>query len=173
MVPFGHISLFVTFASSMDDTLRTSLPKEVRIALRSQKALFYQEGLVLSVSASIQLPPQALLQRALLTLICIHQGDMVPTPTERPRQISDVIAEVPSQGHAPWLARLLENSPIDTADGFRPLPWLTPSLAIEGGILFGSLPATCAPSSTIAPCHSDRGRLSTGGPNPSWWQRER
>ena len=56
----------------------------------------------------------------------------MPTPTERPRKISDVIANVPPQGHAPWLARLLQHSPIDTADSFRPLPWLTPSLAIEG-----------------------------------------
>ncbi len=173
MVPFGHISLFVTFASSMDATLRTFLSKEIRIALRSHKALFYQGGLVLSVSASTQLPPQALFQLALFTLICIHQGDMVLTPTKRPRQISDVIADVPSQGHAPWLARLLENSPIDTADGFRPLPWLTPSLAIEGGILLGSLPATCAPSSTMASYHSARERLSTGSPSPSWWQREK
>jgi hypothetical protein len=53
VVPFGHISLFVTFASSMDDTLRTSLPKEVRIVLRSHKALFYQGGLALNVSASM------------------------------------------------------------------------------------------------------------------------
>ena len=59
----------------------------------------------------------------------------MPTPTERPRQISDVIAYVPPQGHAPWLSRLLANSPVDTADGFRLLPWLTPSLANEGGTI--------------------------------------
>ncbi len=53
VVPFGHMSLFVTFAPSMDDTQRTFLPKEVRIALRSHKTLFYQRGFVLSVSASI------------------------------------------------------------------------------------------------------------------------
>jgi hypothetical protein len=86
VVPFGHMSLFVIFALSMDDTMRTSLPKEVRIALRSHKALFYQWGLVLNVSASIPLPPAALFQLALLTLLCIHQGDAMPTPTERPRQ---------------------------------------------------------------------------------------
>ncbi len=43
-----------------------------------------------------------------------------------------MIADVPPQGHASWLARLLQHSPTDTADGFRPLPWLTPSLVIEG-----------------------------------------
>ncbi len=81
VVPFGHMSLFVTFAPSMDDTLRTSLPKEVHIALRSHKTLFYQGGLVLIVSVSIPLPPAALFQLALLTLLCIHKGDAVPTPT--------------------------------------------------------------------------------------------
>jgi hypothetical protein len=60
VLPFGPMSLFVTFAPSMDDTLRTSLTKEVRIAPRSHKALFYQGGLVLSVSSSIPLTPSAL-----------------------------------------------------------------------------------------------------------------
>lgn len=128
VIPFGHMSLFVSFAPSMDDTLRTSLPKEVRIALRSHKALFYSGGLTLVVTSSIPLIPAALFQLALLTLLSLHQGDMVPTPTERPRVVSDVIADVTPQGHAPWLARLIKQSPVDTADGYRPLPWLTPSL---------------------------------------------
>ncbi len=132
-MPFGPIYLFVTFAPSMDDTLRTYLPKEVRIALRSHKALFYQWGLVLSVSSSIPLTPSALLQFALLTLLCPHQGDSVPTPTKRPRPIFDVIADIPPQGHAPWLARLLQQSPNDTVNGHRPLPWLTPYLVRGGG----------------------------------------
>jgi hypothetical protein len=57
VLPFGHISLFVTFAPSTDDTLRTSLPKEIRIALRSHKALFYQGGLLLTVASSILTSP--------------------------------------------------------------------------------------------------------------------
>jgi len=58
----GHMSIYVvTFAPSMDGILRTSLPKEVRIALRSHKALFYQGGLVLNVTSSIPLTPAALL----------------------------------------------------------------------------------------------------------------
>ncbi len=44
-MPIGHMSQYVTFAPSMDDTLRTSFPEGVRIALRSHKALFYQRGL--------------------------------------------------------------------------------------------------------------------------------
>ena len=127
------MSLFVSFAPSMDDTLRTSLPKEVRIALRSHKALFYPGGLVLTVTSSIPLVPAALFQLALLTLLSLHQGDSVPTPTERPRVVSDVIADVTPQGHAPWLSRLLKQSPNDAADGHRPPPWLTPSLVKEGG----------------------------------------
>ena len=41
----GQISLYVYFAPTMDDTIRTSLPKEVRIALRSHNAIFYHGGL--------------------------------------------------------------------------------------------------------------------------------
>ncbi len=38
--------LYVTFAPSMDGILRTSLPKEIQIALHIYKALFYQGRLV-------------------------------------------------------------------------------------------------------------------------------
>jgi len=75
VLPIGHMSLYVTFAPSMDDTLRTSLPKEVCIALRSHKALFYQGGLVLNVSSSTPLTPTALFQQALLTLLCLHYSE--------------------------------------------------------------------------------------------------
>ena len=95
VLPIGLMSLYVTFAPSMDDTLRTSLPKEVLIALRSHKALFYQGGLVLIVSSSIPMTPVALFQLAMLTLLCLHQGDSVPTPTERPWTISNVIVDIP------------------------------------------------------------------------------
>ena len=39
------------------------------------------------------------------------------------------------QGHAPWFSTLIAHSPFDPADGHRPLPWLTPSLTVEGGII--------------------------------------
>ena len=123
----------MSFSPSMDDTSRTSLPRELRIALRSHKNHFYQGGLVLTVTSSIQLTPPALFQMALLTMLSLHQGDGVPTPTERPREGSDVIAGRPPQGYAPWLQSLLAHSPDDREDGLRPLPWLTPSLTHEGG----------------------------------------
>ncbi len=81
IVPWGSFTLYVTCAPTMDSTLRTSLPKEVRIALRSRKATFYQCGLLLTVVASIPLTPLALFRMARLTLLCLDQGDMVPTPT--------------------------------------------------------------------------------------------
>ena len=102
--------LYVTFAPLMDDTLRTSLPKKVRITLRSHKALFYQGRLVLNVSSSIPLTPTTLFQLALMTLLCLHQEDSVPTPTERPRTVSDVIADIPPQGRAPLLSILLHHT---------------------------------------------------------------
>jgi hypothetical protein len=66
-------------------------------------------------------------------MLCLHQGDSVPTPTKCPIPISDVIADILPQGHSLSLARLLQQSPNDTANGHRPLPWLTPSLVREGG----------------------------------------
>jgi hypothetical protein len=125
----------VSFSTTVDDTVRTSLPRETRLALRSHKALFYLGGLVLSDTSSIPLPPPALFQLALLTLLILHQGDAVTTPTKRPRPGSDVIAGVSAQGRAPWLSWLLSHTPIDQADGHRPLPWLTPSLTREAGTL--------------------------------------
>jgi hypothetical protein len=72
VLPIERMSLYVTFAPLMDDTLRTSLPKEIRIALHNHKALFYQWGLALCVSLSHPLPPSALFQLAVLTLLCLH-----------------------------------------------------------------------------------------------------
>jgi hypothetical protein len=63
-----------------------------------------------------------------LTLLCLNQGDSVPTPTERPRMVTDYIAVVPPQGPQPWLSRLLLHTPNNPADEHRPIPWLTPSL---------------------------------------------
>ena len=58
IMPWGPMTLYVTSAHTMDAMLRTSLPREVRIALRTHKALFYQGGgLVLSVVSSIPITP--------------------------------------------------------------------------------------------------------------------
>ena len=46
-----------------------------------------------------------------------------------------MIADVPAQGHDPWLSRLLSYAPIYYADGHRLLPWLTPSLTCEEGTI--------------------------------------
>ncbi len=56
ILPMGQMSLYVTFSPTADDTVRTSLPKEIRPALRSHKALFFPGGLVLSVTSSISAP---------------------------------------------------------------------------------------------------------------------
>jgi len=101
ILPLGGMTLFLTFSPTADDTIRTSLPKEIRLAMRSHKALFYTGGILLTVTSSVAAPPAFIFQIALLTLLCLEQGDQVPTPTERPRQISDVNADVAPQGHAP------------------------------------------------------------------------
>ncbi len=76
ILPMGQMSLYVTFVPMMDGTLRTSLPKKVCIALRSHKALFYQEGLVFSVASSIPMTPEALFQMTLQILLYLDHWEM-------------------------------------------------------------------------------------------------
>jgi hypothetical protein len=135
ILPFRGLTLFLTFSPIADDTIRTSPPKENRLALRSHKALFYNWGLLLTGTTSVVAPLAFIFRMALLTILCLEQVDMVPTPTKRPRQISDVIADVAPHGHAPWLRRLLSAAKKNNNEGARPLPWLTPSLILEGSTL--------------------------------------
>ena len=46
------------------------------------------------MTSFIVAPPAFIFQIALLTLPCLEQADHVPTPTERLRQVSDVIADI-------------------------------------------------------------------------------
>jgi hypothetical protein len=57
ILPMGQMTLFLTFAPAVDDTLRTSIPKETRLALRNHKALFYQGGLLLTLASPIHATP--------------------------------------------------------------------------------------------------------------------
>ena len=41
ILPFKEMALFLTFSPIADDTIRTSLPKKIRLALRSHQSLFY------------------------------------------------------------------------------------------------------------------------------------
>jgi len=88
------MTLFITFSPTADDTIRTFLPKEIRLALRIHKALFYTGGLLLTVTSSVAAPPAFIFHIALLTQLCLEQADQVPIPTEIPRQISDAIADI-------------------------------------------------------------------------------
>ncbi len=94
VLPMTRMTLYLTFAPSADDTICTSLPKEIRLALKSHKNFFYQGGLVLSVASSISAPPAYTFQIALLTLLSLAQTDEIPSPTERPRSVSDFTANV-------------------------------------------------------------------------------
>jgi hypothetical protein len=51
------MTLFLNFSPTADDTIRTSLPKEIRLALRSHKALLYNGGMLLSVTSSVAASP--------------------------------------------------------------------------------------------------------------------
>ena len=122
------MSLFLTFAPTADGTIRTFLPKEIRLALRSHSAIFYTGGLVLSVTSSIPTSPAFIFQTTLFTLLCLEHNDQVPTPTEKPRKASEVTAGLNPQGYAPWLHYLLARVTGDIAEGARPLPLLRPAL---------------------------------------------
>ncbi len=41
ILSFGGMTIFLTFSPTADDTIRASLSKDIRLALRSHKALFY------------------------------------------------------------------------------------------------------------------------------------
>ena len=47
----------MTFAPTVDDTARTALPKELRLALIHHKKYFFNGGLTLQVTSSIPAPP--------------------------------------------------------------------------------------------------------------------
>ena len=123
-------------------------------------------GLLFSVTSSVAAPSAFVFQMALLTLLCLEQADHVPTPTERPRQVPDVIADVTPQGHAPWLRRLLSSVKEDPNEGARPLPWLTPSLIPEGITLtwlFVGNTKTTRPNKNLSFCP---GAIIDGVPQP-------
>ena len=44
ILPMAKTTRFLTFAPTADDSIRTSLPKEMRLALTSHKTIFYQGG---------------------------------------------------------------------------------------------------------------------------------
>ena len=131
-MPLKRHEIYVTFALTTDDTARTSLPKGIRLALRTHKRLFFSGGLTLHIASSIPTPPRYIFQAALLSLLSLEHQDKVPIPSERPRHGSDILAGIPHQGHAPWLKALLDKAPEDDDNGTRGLPWLTPSLTPEG-----------------------------------------
>jgi len=112
--------------------VRTFLPKEIRLALKTQKKLFFHGGLILYIASSISSPPGYIFLATLLTLISLEQEEKVPTPSERPCQGSDIMAGIPPQDHAPWLHALFNKAPGDDNNGTRDLPWLTPSLTPKG-----------------------------------------
>ena len=72
ILPIGGVNLFLTFSPTADATIRTSLPKEIRLALRIHKALFYRRELLLTVTSSIVTSPVFIFQIALLTLLCME-----------------------------------------------------------------------------------------------------
>ncbi len=63
----------MSFAPSTDDTTRTALPKELRLALIHHKDHFFKGGLTLQVASSISAPPAYIFQAALLTLLSLEQ----------------------------------------------------------------------------------------------------
>ena len=75
VLPMARMTLYLTFDPTANEIFRTSLPKEIRLALKNHKNLFYPGGLVLSVASSISAPPTYIFQIALLTLHCFEQID--------------------------------------------------------------------------------------------------
>ena len=68
------MTLFLTLSPTADDTIRTSLRKEIRLALDNHKALLYNEGMLLSLTSSVDASPTFIFQVSLLTLLCLEQA---------------------------------------------------------------------------------------------------
>ncbi len=51
-------TVFITFALTSDDSTRTALPRELRLAFLSHKNLFFKGGLTLQVASSIPAHPE-------------------------------------------------------------------------------------------------------------------
>ncbi len=60
ILPLERHTIFVTFAPTGDDTSRTTLPKELRLALINHKKYFFKGGLTLQVTSSIPVPPDSI-----------------------------------------------------------------------------------------------------------------
>jgi hypothetical protein len=85
ILPLERHTILVTLAPTADDTSRTSLPKELRLAVINHKKHFFKGGFTLQVTSSIPVPPDYIFQATLLTLLSLEMTDRVPIPTERPR----------------------------------------------------------------------------------------
>ncbi len=57
ILPLNHHTIFMTFAPTVDDTARTALPRELRLALIHHKKHFFKGGLTLQVVSSIPVSP--------------------------------------------------------------------------------------------------------------------
>ncbi len=57
ILPLERHTIFVSFAPTADDTTRTALSKELRLALIHYKDHFFKGGLTLHVAFSILAPP--------------------------------------------------------------------------------------------------------------------
>jgi hypothetical protein len=136
VLPLPTVDIVGTFQHNANDTTRISLQKEIRIALKNHMTHhFFSGGLTIVVISSIPDPPALIFYTTLLTLLCQEQEGQVPTPTQQPRTVSDIIADVRAHGHATWLKRLLDLSTDDKENGKRPLPWLTPTIAAPGATI--------------------------------------
>ena len=58
ILPLERHTIFVSFAPTADDTTRTALPKELRLALIHHKDHFFKGGLTLQVASSILARPE-------------------------------------------------------------------------------------------------------------------
>ena len=145
ILPLDRHTMCVTFAPTVEDTARTALPRELGLALIHHKKHFFKGGLTLQVVSSISVVPDYLFQVAFITLVSLEQMDKVPTPTERPKHDSDVLAGIAPQGHAPWLSALLRKTPEDSLEGFRPLLGSYPPSQKETPPSRGSQPTMCLP----------------------------
>ena len=121
ILPLDRHTIFVTFAPTVDDTAKTALPRELRLALIHQKALLQGRphpsiGMLDPGFTGINLSGCA-----------PHPSFSIPDSqgahaNRTTRQGSDVLAWIAPHGHASWLPTLLRKTPEDSSRASAPLP---------------------------------------------------
>ena len=118
--PFAQHQLMITFAPTSDGKPRAYMKPEEAVAVMNHRRFFFEGGLTLAVTSSIPLPPELLWQITLTALLSYEQNGVGPLSYDG------------GKDKPGYMDTLLRVTPQDPSDGYRPTPWLTPTITKDG-----------------------------------------